>query len=133
MSTLRAAFNQDGTLVVSGGSAAVRCYGWVDVDQDEALSLDTGTPPQHTERGHSFVGTAELEGLRVAAIERLGGWTALILPRGSRLIVAEKLVLPPLHMPATLAPPPPSIEGKSIARTVARAILALVLLDLFGR
>jgi hypothetical protein len=140
MTSLRATYDSNGTLTVSGGPVAVRCYGWVDIDQDAALGFDSTDARRHTERGHRFAGVAELEGLRVAAVEYLGAYTALVLPQGSRLIAAARLALPPLRPVPPTSPKHPALnaapaspEAKSAARAVARAVLALVILDLFGR
>jgi hypothetical protein len=144
MGKLSATLGGDGILTIDGGPVPVRCYGWVDVDQDEALVLESPARQSSSERGHRFAGVAELDRLRVIGVERFGDWTALVLPRGSRLLVGGQLALPPrAEQPVRKSQPPrhaerqaslpPDSPVKQAARTVAGVVLALVLLDLFGR
>lgn len=146
MGKLSAAVGADGILTVDGGPVQVRCYGWVDIDQDDRCTLTGAEQRSSSERGHRFEGAAELDQLRVAAVERFGDWTALVLPRGSRLLVADRLTLPRVQQhtasaapagshaqPAVPQQPAPSPSAKQAARTIAGAVLALVLLDLFNR
>jgi hypothetical protein len=143
MGKLSAAANADGVVTVSGGPVRVRCFGWVDVDQDEALVLDGPARQTSSERGHRFEARAELDSLRVVRAERFGEWTALILPRGSRLLVDAQLALPDARRAAVPAgrpqaqprpqQPAPTQESRDTARKVVGVVLALVLLDLFSR
>jgi hypothetical protein len=138
MGTLSAAVDGEGGITVSGGPVRVRCFGWVDVDQDDALILDSPARQASSERGHRFEGRAELDGLHVAHVARFGGWTALILPRGSRLLVDGDVVLPERNRVAarvsqTLQQPASHAQGQETARKVVGVVLALVLLDLFSR
>lgn len=142
MSKLSAAVGPDGVLTVNGGPVRVRCFGWVDVEQDEALVLDGPVRQSSSERGHRFEGIAELDQLRVVRAERFGGWTALVLPRGSRLLVEGELRQPAraAHTAAQRrragsqpTERPVSPASREAARKVAGVVLALVLLDLFSR
>jgi hypothetical protein len=138
MGTLSTAVDGEGGVTVSGGPVQVRCFGWVDVDQDNALIFDGSAQRVASERGHRFEGCAELEAMRVAYIERFGGWTALILPHGSRLLVEGEVALPQHNQPAVgvnqaLQQPAPPVPGQETARKVVGVVLALVLLDLFSR
>lgn len=146
MGTLSATVNASGFVTVSGGPVQARCFGWVDVDQDEALVLDGPARQVPSERGHRFAGRVEIDGLRVVRAERFGEWTALVLPRGSRLLVEARVILPAaLPRPASsvrqqvarpgapAAPPAPSQQSQETARKVVGVVLALVLLDLFSR
>jgi hypothetical protein len=143
MGTLSAAVDGDGVMTVSGGPVRARCFGWVDVDQDDALILDGTARQSSSERGHRFEGRVELDGLRVAGAERFGPWTALLLPGGSRLLVEDHLALPDRNRVAArvreaLAQPPsrhaaPVQQANDTARKVVGVVLALVLLDLFSR
>lgn len=137
MGKLSAAVGTNGVLTVSGGPVRVRCFGWVDVDQDEALALDVPVRQSSSERGLRFEGMAEMDGLRVLGVERFGEWTALLLPRGSRLLVAGQLALPRPGHAAPVAQPirqsAPRNQSSETARKVVGAVLALVLLDIFSR
>jgi hypothetical protein len=133
MGRLSATVGTDGIMTVSSGPVQARCFGWLDVDQDEALVAE----------GHRFEGIVELDQLRVARAERFGDWTALVLPRGSRLLVAAELpsaresAAQQLAAHATRTPADreqtPAARSQETARKVVGVVLALVLLDLFSR
>lgn len=141
MAKLSVVMGADGGLRVSGGPVRARCFGWQDVAQDERLAAVGPSREVRSERGLCFDGAVELDGLRVARVERLGRWSALVLPAGSRLLVEAALNLPELRMPPPnerREPPvelrmPPARPAPEPMRNVARLVLALVLLDIFGR
>ncbi|MEN9938978.1 MAG: hypothetical protein RLZZ387_5557 [Chloroflexota bacterium] len=143
MGKLSAAVGENGVLTVYGGPVRVRCFGWVDVDQDEALVLEGPARQSGSERGHRFEGVAELDNVRVVGVEHFGSWTALLLPHGSRLLVAAQLSTPEQRratqqVRGALAPRSDrqlaaDSPSKETARKVVGVVLALVLLDIFSR
>jgi hypothetical protein len=135
MATLSALVGEDGGLRVSGGPVRARCFGWRDLAQDERMVVDAPLRRAQSERGLCFEGRVELDGLRVARVERLGAWSALLLPAGSRLLVEAQIKLPELRMPPPAPQPsqPAARPAPEPMRNVARLVLALVLLDIFGR
>jgi hypothetical protein len=131
MGTLSAAVDGEGGITVSGGPVRVRCFGWVDVDQDDALILDSPARQASSERGHRFEGRAELDGLHVAHVARFGGWTALMLVDGDVVLPERNRVA--ARVSQTLQQPASHAQGQETARKVVGVVLALVLLDLFSR
>jgi hypothetical protein len=143
MGSLSATVGTDGMMTVSSGPVRARCFGWLDVDQDEALVAEGPLLRGSSERGHRFEGVVELDQLRVAHAERFGHWTALVLPRGSRLLVAAELpsaresAAQQLAAHAARTPAEgdqtQGVRSQETARKVVGVVLALVLLDLFSR
>ncbi len=147
MTSITATVLENGALQLNSGPVHVRCYDWTDVDQDEALSFET--PPQrwHSERGHRFEGMASLDNLRVVQVERLGHWSALLLPGGSHVLIEAEVRVPDQAKPAyevpvmptpprPADPPAPQTPEQSATqarvRQVLRIVLTLVALDILG-